>query len=154
MARFRFVPGLIGVAWLASSHAAPEAAAPPAQHDRDVTVASKRQTSPGAEDAANDVALWVHPTDPARSLLLGAGGSAGLEVFGLDGASRQRIAEIQADLVDVRHSVTLGDASVDLVTVGEVRRGLLHFYTVDAATGTLRRADASPVDVAAEMTGL
>jgi 3-phytase len=154
MARFQIVPGLIGVAWLASSHAAPDAAAPQAVDDRDVTVAAKRQTSPGAEDAANDVALWVHPTDPARSLVLGAGGSAGLEVFGLDGTSRQRIAEIQADLVDVRHSVTLGGAAVDLVTVGDVRRGLLHFYTVDAAAGTLRKADASPVDVAAEMTGL
>jgi 3-phytase len=150
----RFLPGLICVAWLASSHAAPDAAVSSAAQDRDVTVGPKLQTNPGAEDAANDVALWVHPTDPSRSLVLGAGGSAGLEVFGLDGTSRQRLAEIQADLVDVRHAVTFGGTAVDLVTVGEVRRGLLHFYTVDADTGTLRPAQASPVEVAAEMTGL
>ena len=155
MARYTLLPGLIAMGWLASSHAAvatgSQAAAP---DDRDATVPAKLQTSPGAEDAANDVALWVHPTDPSRSLLLGAGGTAGLEVFGLDGTSRQRIAEIQADLVDVRHAVTMGGATVDLVTVGEVRRGLLHFYTVDAGTGALLPAQAAPVDVAAEMTGL
>lgn len=143
------------MAWLASSHAAPATADSSPDRDRDVTVASKLQTSPSAEDAANDVALWVHPTDTSRSLVLGAGGTAGLEVFGLDGAARQRVADIQADLVDVRHAVTRGGGGgLDLVTVGEVRRGLLHFYTVDAGTGALRPAPGAPVEVAAEMTGL
>jgi 3-phytase len=150
MARFTLVLGLLGTVWLASSHAAPEAAS----GERDVTIAPRLQTTPGVQDAAKDVAFWLHPTDPARSLVLGAGGSAGLEVFGLHGAARQRIADIQADLVDVRHAVSLGEGTFDLVTVGEVRRGLLHFYTVDAATGSLRPAGAKPVEVAAEMTGL
>jgi 3-phytase len=151
MARFRLVLGWLGTVWLASSHAAPEGAAP---GERDVTVTPRRQTAPSAQDAAKDVAFWLHPTDPSRSLVLGAGGSAGLEAFGLDGAARQRISDIQADLVDVRHAVNQGAGSVDVVTVGEVRRGLLHFYTVDAATGSLRPAGADPVEVAAEMTGL
>ncbi len=48
------------------------------------------------EDGANGVAIWVHPADPAKSLILGAGGSGGLEVYGLDGALRQRIGDIEA----------------------------------------------------------
>ncbi|HEX5651345.1 MAG TPA: phytase [Steroidobacteraceae bacterium] len=153
MHRSKFIAALLGTAWLASSHAAPDTAAG-ATAGRDVTVAPVLQTRPGAEDAANDVAFWLHPSAPERSLVLGAGGSAGLEVFGLDGRSRQRVAEIQADLVDVRYAVPLVGSMIDLVTVGDVRRGLLHFYAVDPGSGTLRPVPAPPVEVGAEMTGL
>ncbi|MCE3285110.1 MAG: 3-phytase [Steroidobacteraceae bacterium] len=108
MARSKLIVALLGTAWLASSHAAPDSAG--ASADRDVAVAPRLQTSPGVEDAANDVGFWLHPSAPERSLVLGAGGSAGLEVFGLDGRPRQRIADIQAPLpappVDVAAEMT------------------------------------------------
>src|SRR5688572_32163482 len=59
------------------------------------TVASVGETAPTAEDGANGVAIWVHPEDSARSLILGAGGTGGLEVYGLDGALKQRVSDIE-----------------------------------------------------------
>jgi 3-phytase len=102
-------------------------------------VAARGQTTPSEQDAASDVAVWLHPSDPGRSLVLGAGGSAGLEVYALDGKRLQRIGDIQADFVDVRYGMALGERSVDLAVVGELRSALLHFYEVDAGTRELRR---------------
>lgn len=122
--------------------------------EREGTVAPRAQTQPSLQDAANDVAVWIDPAAPGRSLVLGAGGTAGLEVFGLDGAAVQRMEGIQAEFVDVRYGVPLGDSTADLVMVADVPLALVHFYTVDRATRTLRAAGGSPVEVKAEMTGL
>ena len=76
-------------------------------------VVPRVQTAASVQDAASDVAIWVHPTDPGRSLVIGAGGTAGLETFRLDGASVQRLPTPQVDLVDVRHGVALQDRTVN-----------------------------------------
>jgi 3-phytase len=36
-------------------------------------------------DAADDPAIWVHPVDPALSLVLGTDKKGGLNVFDLEG---------------------------------------------------------------------
>src|SRR4026208_239501 len=64
--------------------AAVAAAAETAAH---LAVTPRPQSVASLQDAASDVAIWVHPADPQRSLVLGAGGTAGLEIFGLDGAA-------------------------------------------------------------------
>ena len=72
------------------------------------TVAAAGETAPTAQDGANGVAIWVHPEDGAKSLILGAGGTGGLEVYGLDGALRQRISDIEASQVMVRYGFEIG----------------------------------------------
>ncbi len=74
------------------------------------TVAAAAETAPTAQDGANGVAIWVHPEDGAKSLILGAGGTGGLEVYGLDGALKQRIADIEASHVTVRYGFEFGGA--------------------------------------------
>jgi myo-inositol-hexaphosphate 3-phosphohydrolase len=79
------------------------------------TVAAAGETAPTAEDGANGVAIWVHPGDAAQSLILGAGGTGGLEVYGLDGALKQRVSDIEASHVMVRYRFEIDGASHPLV---------------------------------------
>ncbi|WP_299328620.1 phytase [Parasphingopyxis sp.] len=57
---------------------------------RGIPVTASAQTVPveSTDDAADDPAIWHHPTDPAQSLIVGTDKQAGLYVYGLDGARR------------------------------------------------------------------
>jgi 3-phytase len=116
-------------------------------------VPAAAETAPTAEDGANGVAVWVDPQDASRSLILGAGGTGGLEVYGLDGRLKQRVSEIEADLVDVRYGFDLGGRTGSLVLAYDpVRSGLIGL-TFDAA-GQLARLPGAPVAADDELTGL
>src|SRR5919106_4095331 len=55
-------------------------------------------------DAADDPAVWVHPTNPGQSLIIGNDKQGALETYNLDGSRRQRVTTA-ADFwgnVDVR----------------------------------------------------
>jgi 3-phytase len=58
-----------------------------------VAVASTDETRPvgHARDAADDPAIWVHPTNPAASLVIGNDKQGALEVYDLAGNRVQRI---------------------------------------------------------------
>ena len=75
----------------------------PAADTAAATVASAGETAPTAQDGANGVAIWLAPRRTrAQSLVLGAAGTGGLEVFGLDGALQQRrFRQRGLDYVDV-----------------------------------------------------
>ncbi|HET8691455.1 MAG TPA: phytase [Steroidobacteraceae bacterium] len=116
-------------------------------------VPAAAETAPTAEDGANGVAVWVDPQDASRSLILGAGGTGGLEVYGLDGSLKQRVSEIEADLVDVRYGFDFGGRTGSLVLAYDpVRSGLIGL-TFDAA-GQLARLPGAPVAADDELTGL
>jgi 3-phytase len=95
---------------------------------------------------ADDPAIWVHPTNPSRSLILGTDkveGQGGLYVFGLDGTLRQSIAPIdRPNNVDVEHGVRLGTRTLDVAVLTERRQHRLRAFAIDAETGTL--SDLAP----------
>jgi myo-inositol-hexaphosphate 3-phosphohydrolase len=103
-------------------------------------VAADAETAPVAHsgDAADDPAIWVSPTDPASSLVIGNDKLGALETYNLDGSLRQRISTSTAfwGNVDVRQQVTIGTRTLDVVAV--VNAGL-RMFTVDPATRLLRQ---------------
>jgi 3-phytase len=122
-----------------------------ALQDKVVSVAATVETAPvrHAGDAADDPALWVHPTDPARSLVLGDDKNGGLCVYGLDGAELQVIDERKLlNNVDLRYGFPLAGAyadgtkhdRVDLAGVGNESGRSLLFYKVNPATRRLEPA--------------
>jgi 3-phytase len=125
----------------------------PAAESAPQTVAAAAETAPTAEDGANGVALWVHPEDGAKSLILGAGGTGGLEVYGLDGALKQRIGDIESSHVTLRYGFELGGRAVPLVLVYDPMRSALLGYTIDAA-GAVTRLPGAALPVDDELTGL
>ena len=137
----------------AALSACSQAATEPAAEPTPATVAAVAETAPTAQDGANGVAIWVHPQDGAKSLILGAGGTGGLEVYGLDGALRQRIADIEASHVTLRHGFDLGGRQVPLALVYDPMRSVLIGYTIDAA-GAVTRLPGAALPVDDELTGL
>jgi len=63
------------------------------------------ETDPVAsgDDAADDPAIWVHPDDASRSLVLGTDKQAGLEVYDLQGRRQQFIRAGLTNNVDLRY---------------------------------------------------
>ena len=57
------------------------------------TVAAVLETKPSLDDDdADDPAIWVHPTDPTRSLVVSTLKEGGLDVYDLSGLLVQHVA--------------------------------------------------------------
>ena len=72
-------------------------------------VAASVETEPmtGTGDKADDPALWVHPKDPSRSLVLGTNKDEGLYVYDLQGRETQRLLVGQVNNVDLRDNLAV-----------------------------------------------
>jgi myo-inositol-hexaphosphate 3-phosphohydrolase len=85
----------------------------------EVTATAETEPVPHSGDAADDVAIWLHPTEPSRSTVLGTdkveGG--GLGVYDLDGNELYFYNSGNLNNVDLRYNFPLGDMPVALVAV-------------------------------------
>src|SRR5262245_35741778 len=90
----------------------------------------------------DDPAIWVHPTDPARSLVIGtnkvAAPEGALVVYGLDGKIRQTISGIdRPNNVDVEYGFQLNGESVDIAVTTERLKHQLRVFRIDRVEGRL-----------------
>lgn len=67
-------------------------------------VAASAETEPmrGRGDRADDPAIWLHPANVSRSLILGTNKAEGLYVYSIDGAELQRLPVGMVNNVDIR----------------------------------------------------
>lgn len=94
------------------------------------TWASAPVDNPG--DAADDPAIWVHPTDPGRSTIIGTNKQGGgLYVYDLDGAVLHYANDGQMNNVDLRYNFALGGDNVDLVTASNRTNHSIAIYKID-----------------------
>jgi myo-inositol-hexaphosphate 3-phosphohydrolase len=84
-------------------------------------------------DAADDVALWVDPSDPSASLVIGTDKRGGLETYDLSGRRVQRLPRPagSANNVDVRPGFSLGGRTVALVGTGGRAMSFFRLDSVD-----------------------
>jgi 3-phytase len=89
----------------------------------------------------DDPAIWVHPTDPSRSLILGTDkleSRGGLYVFGLDGKLRQAITPLdRPNNVDVEHGFAVGGRLLDIAVLTERMQHRLRAFSISAEDGSL-----------------
>ncbi|MCK6434059.1 MAG: phytase [Burkholderiaceae bacterium] len=83
-------------------------------------------------DAADDPAIWVHPTDASRSRVLGTNKKQGLLVYDMSGRLLQTLEAGRLNNVDLRQRVRMGDAMVDLAVATQRDEGSLAFFEIDA----------------------
>jgi len=103
----------------------------------------------GGDADADDPAIWVHPTRPRHSLVLGIAKNGGLRVYDLAGRKVQSIAAPAApgpnneagrfNNVDLVSGFRLGGARVDLAVVTDRGRDQLRVYRIDAAAAVAGR---------------
>src|SRR5262245_960394 len=67
---------------------------------------------PHEGDAADDPAIWVHPSTPALSIVIGTDKKGGLAVYDLDGQQLQYLPDGNLNNVDIRTGFSLGGRSV------------------------------------------
>ena len=124
-------------------------AAPVLEDDRPITpkAAIETEAVPSEGDAADDPAIWVHPVDAARSLVLGTDKKGGLNVFDLDGRRLQVVSDgSRPNNVDVLYGFPLGGAPVDLAVAGTRIKGKqgMAFWRIDPETRRLSEVGAVP----------
>ena len=98
----------------------------------------------------DDPAIWVHPQDPSRSLILGtmkvAAPAGAIVVFGMDGQIRQTISGIdRPNNIDVEYGVQLGGRRVDVAIATERLARQLRVFRIDAADGRLVDLGGIPI---------
>lgn len=91
---------------------------------------------PHPGDAADDPAIWVHPTNRGQSLIIGNDKRGGLETYNLDGSLQQRITTSTTfwGNVDVRQDISIRGQTRDIAAV---YNGGLRLFTVDGANRRL-----------------
>jgi 3-phytase len=105
-------------------------------------VAAIAQSEPVARqgDAADDPAIWVHPTTPAMSRVLGTNKKQGLLAYDLQGKLLQELPVGRLNNVDVRSGLKLGSQTIDLAVASNRDRNSLSLFSIDRASGELREA--------------
>ncbi|MFC7616036.1 phytase [Actinokineospora soli] len=103
--------------------------------------ASNYDDEAGGDADADDPAIWVHPTRPEHSLVLGTLKNGGLTVTGLDGREVQRVATPPAPTpdaeagrfnnVDVVTGAWIGGRKLDLAVVSDRGRDRIRVYGID-----------------------
>jgi 3-phytase len=99
-------------------------------------------------DTADDSVIWIHPTNPSLSLVIGDDKSGGLMVWGLDGRERQYVNGTGYTNVDLRYNFPLAGRFSDgtshthvaLVGVGDGTNREIDFFKVNPATRALEPA--------------
>ncbi len=100
----------------------------------------KTEAVPSRGDAADDPAIWIHPNDPAQSLLLGTDKKGGLHVYDLDAHHRQVISDgSRPNNVDILYGIPLVGKPVDLAIAGcrDKKSPGLKVWTIDPDTRRL-----------------
>lgn len=99
-----------------------------------VTILPSAETTPvkSADDAADDPALWLHPTNPEQSLILGTDKKAGLAVYRLDGTQIDFVPSGRVNNVDIIQNVRLDDWSGDLAAASNRSGDNVTLFSIDA----------------------
>jgi 3-phytase len=98
------------------------------------TVQAAAETTPVTSfwDAADDPAIWVHPTDPAQSLVVATDKRRGLEVYALDGSLRQSLTVGRMNNVDLRDGFALGGRRVTVVAASDRDHDAIALFAMSA----------------------
>jgi 3-phytase len=100
---------------------------------------------PNGGDAADDPAIWVNPSDPTQSVIIGTDKRGGLAVYDLSGKQIQYLPDGQMDNVDLRDGFKLGGQTVAIVTASNRKDNSIAVYKIDPQTRTLENVAARKV---------
>ncbi len=106
------------------------------------TVMAKAETTPvgTADDAADDPAIWRHPSDPAKSLIIGTDKRAGIHVYDMTGKAIGFTASPRLNNVDLRDNVSVNGKDAVIVAASDRRdeeNAAIALFTLDTSAQKL-----------------
>ncbi|NQT87186.1 phytase [bacterium] len=105
-----------------------------------VTRVEPKLRLPSLPGDADDCAIWVHPTDPAKSTVVGndkSGRRKGLTVYDLEAHALQFVPMARPSNLDVRYTVSLGGRSTDVCAAIERNANRIAIFAIDPQTRRL-----------------
>lgn len=116
------------------------------------TVNMKKQITADAEtdpveswfDAADDPAIWVNPTDPNKTRLIGTDKKWGLFVYNLKGREVGAYPVGEINNVDVRYDFPLGNQKVDIVGGTNRSDNTISLFSI-SGNGQLSNLNGAPI---------
>ncbi len=110
-----------------------------------VSVTAKAETTPvpHSGDAADDPAVWLHPTDLSQSTIIGTDKQGGIAVYDLSGKQLSYRGDGDINNVDLRYGFPLGNAQVALVGGTNRSTNKLTFWKVNSDRTLSRVGDLS-----------
>ncbi len=137
-----------------SSVAGDPTAAPAGGAAVPVTAQVETVAVPHRGDAADDAAVWVHPTDPSRSTVIATDKQGGLAVYDLAGRQLSYHDGTKPNNVDLRYNFPLAGQRVAVVATSDGGDDTIRIYTVDPTTRDLRDAAARRIATGTRVYGL
>ncbi|HUS71632.1 MAG TPA: phytase [Sedimentisphaerales bacterium] len=101
-------------------------------------------------DSADDAKVWVHPTDPNQSVIIGTDKhdtEGGLAVYDLSGRLTFFAKDGKMNNVDVRYNFPLGDNKVDIIAVSNRSNNSIAVYTIDPGSRELTNVAARTISI-------
>ncbi len=110
------------------------------------SVLASAETTPVAteDDAADDSCIWLHPTDPLKSTIIGTNKKEGLVVYDLQGNLLHRYKIGRVNNVDIRYGFELNGKKVAVVTASNRTHNTLSILYVKE-DGSLAEIAARPI---------
>ncbi|RKZ52442.1 MAG: 3-phytase [Candidatus Parabeggiatoa sp. nov. 3] len=109
---------------------------------------------PASGDAADDPAIWIHPDEPARSVVIGTQKQGGLGVYDLAGQEIQYLADGNMNNVDLRYGFPLNDEKVAIVAASNRSNDSIALYKINPETRQLENVAARTIRSGLDVYGL
>jgi 3-phytase len=132
--------------------AAPSSAASGAMETVNATV--ETDPVPHGGDAADDPAIWIHPSDPSKSTIIGTDKQGGIAVYDLSGKQIQYLPAGLLDNVDLRDGFELGGQQVSIVTASNRKDNTIAIYKINPQSRMLENAAARAIKHTASAYGM
>lgn len=115
----------------------------------DKPVIKTRTVTPDAEtdpvltpnDAADDPAIFIHPTDTSKNFLYGTDREKGLEAYFLDGMRFFVLEFGPLNSADIRYNFPLNDKLVDIIAATDRYVNSIKIFQIDHQNGMIKRID-------------
>ena len=104
-------------------------------------------------DRADDATVWVHPTDPGKSVIIGTDkddSDGGLAVYDLAGTQLYFVTGGKMNNIDVRYNFPIGRNRIDIIAVGNRTDDSIAIFSIDPDTRQLRDIAARKIYIGIE----
>jgi 3-phytase len=112
-----------------------------------VSISAKATTSPTGNDV-DDAAIWIHPTDPSKSVVIindkgPDTAKSGLYMYNLNGVLLQKVYMYQPQNPDMRYNVTFDNITMDVLVCADRKSGDTAYNKIRVFKIDPAKADAS-----------
>ncbi|MBX4197953.1 phytase, partial [Candidatus Parcubacteria bacterium] len=110
-----------------------------------VTATVETAPVPHSSDAADDPAIWVHPTNAASSTIIGTDKLGGIGVYDLSGNQLGFFPDGKMNNVDLRYNFPLNGQFVDIVAATNRTNDSIALYKINPETRLLENVAARTI---------